>query len=91
MDQVKKIITTSVPTPANPIILVDSITSSSIELSSQAVVPLVLVFEKIKARVLASTLKMAIMVSTDPLFIVIRSKAKKAIKEIIMRKEKYCK
>ena len=81
---------TSVPAPAIPIVLVNSSISSSISFSSQAVVLFDFILEKIKAAVLASTLKTAMMFSIDPASRSVMGNAKKAVKVIVMRKAKHC-
>lgn len=81
---------TSVPAPAIPIVLVNSSISSSISFSSQAVVLFDFILEKIKAAVLASTLKTAMVFSIDPASRSIMGNAKKAVKVIVMRKAKHC-
>ncbi|MGP9766877.1 hypothetical protein ACT3UM_14225, partial [Halomonas sp. AOP13-D3-9] len=88
--QVKKYITTNVPAPAIPMVLVNSIISSSISLSSQAVVFFDLIVEKIKAVVLDSTLKKAMTISIDPALKSIMGKAKKTVNIIMMLKAKRC-
>ena len=70
--------------------LVNSTISSSISLGSQAVVPFDFILEKMKAVVLASTLKTAMTFSIDPAVSRIMGKAKKAVKAIVMRKAKHC-
>lgn len=77
--------------PATPTVWVNAIISSSIWLSSQAVVDLVFIFENIKAVELASTLKIAIIISIGSALSRTMGNIKKEVKETIMRSAKYCK
>lgn len=80
----------SVPAPDIPIVLVNTIISFSISLSNQPVVLFDFILEKIRAVVLASTLKTAIKISIDSALISVMDKAKKAVSVIIMRNAKRC-